>query len=290
MGRPLMTFAAMALGAALTLGDVATSAERSNPVQVWPPGGLNQARPGTPIIVLPQTPTAPTAPTAPNSGTAPAPVLPTLSPPRWSLTPPAEWGRQPLPATPTPPVNAAPDEWARQPLPPVPTPPANAPLGMGMGFGMGASPVQIPAASNESATSQRTGPLRTTSYMESRRQSSTRTRNLQQSRSLGNFSPMDRRAFPAVRGAAPNSAMMYPRQSMGNLPRMITPNSSSPYQGTYSRRSTGNAYRTVMPGTSMSSGASGRRSMGNLGPSAPVSSAVPSPPAIRRRSMGNLSP
>lgn len=260
----MMTFAALVLAAVLAVGDLGIAAERSVPIGRRPVGGFNRVPITTPVVIIPQGPTAPTAPLPPaNSRTEPL-RTPVLTVPGWHALPPSAPVVQPSPTTLRSPAGVQPITVA--------------------------TPVQASAAALQSATAQRTGPLRTRSYMQSRRQSSTSTRNPLLLRSLGNLPPTDPRAFPAVQGAAPNSSLIHPRQSLGNLPRTIAPNTSSSYQGSYSRRSMGNTAPTVAPTGSTWSGLNRRRSIGNLSPSAPVSSAVPSPASIRRRSMGNLSP
>jgi len=70
MGRPLMTFAALVLTAALTVGDLGMAAERSVPVGRRPAGGFNRVPITTPVVIIPQRPTAPLPPA--NSGTEPS--------------------------------------------------------------------------------------------------------------------------------------------------------------------------------------------------------------------------
>ena len=271
MRRSMMMCASLLLGLALASDGMSAtggSSGFSRPVRPVPSQASTPA--ASPPATVPPQETPPVVPTSPQD-IQPGPSMPPAAPLEVSappaVTPPPSVVPQPSLPPVAPPQVLAPPQNPFQNVQPQPDPLVNQPLPQ-----PAAQPsLPLPSTSAQPSTgTERTSPLRTMSYMESRRRASTSTRTRQDYRSLGNLLPTDPRAFPAVHGPEPGSAVMYPQRSMGNLPAFVTPGASVPSQP-IQRRSMGNLSPVVTPGSTLSSQASQlRRSMGNLRPPTPV--------------------
>jgi len=271
MRRSMMMCASLLLGLALASDGMSAtggSSGFSRPVRPVPSQASTPA--ASPPATVPPQETPPVVPTSPQD-IQPGPSMPPAAPLEVSappaVTPPPSVVPQPSLPPVAPPQVLAPPQNPFQNVQPQPDPLVNQPLPQ-----PAAQPsLPLPSTSAQPSTgTERTSPLRTMSYMESRRRASTSTRTRQDYRSLGNLLPTDPRAFPAVHGPEPGSAVMYPQRSMGNLPLSIAPGSTGGYQGVYPRRSMGNMPAFVTPGASVPSQPIQRRSMGNLRPPTPV--------------------
>ena len=274
MRRLLTVFAVLALGMILSADGVfgaeassATSAQNAQPTAaaaIW-----NYLRSVLPRPVIPVPPQGPQTQPAPPA--TPQPVEVPL-PGQWLQPEPA------LPVAPVPPQNVQPEPA----LPVVPVPPQNVQPEPALPVDLAPQPMGV-------IVPQRTGPRRTMSYTEWRRQNSRANATGQAVPSTASSSPKT----PTGRSGAypwysmgnlpptitPGAAAVYPRHSMGNLPPTITPGAAA----VYPRRSMGNLPPAITPGAAA---VYPRRSLGNLPVVAAPGAALPAS-SLQRRSMGN---